>query len=169
MASRLQTSPVFRPFITLEIYFLSAPSMSRRQSKRARFQYGGSYHDRIPLEEDYEVVQARTASLTSRQTAVDSERDTLPSTWTIGASWAPEENFEYSLDADGGWYDEALYANIEDIMGDIYIFKPKKRRSQASVCTSLLSIYCFWYPESPYRRGPMCIGRRLPAIATWMN
>lgn len=118
-------------------------SMSRRQSKRARFRFGGSYHDRIPLEEDYEVVQARTTSLTSRQTAVDSEREILPSTWTLGDSWAPEESFEYSLDPDHGWYDEALYANVEDVIGDIYVFKAKKKRSQASVHSSLRRICCF--------------------------
>lgn len=111
--------------------------MSNRPNKRSRSQYGGSYHDRIPLEEDFEVVQARTASLTSRHTAVDSERASLRSAWTVGASWAPEESYEYSLDPDSGWYDEALYADVEDIMGDIFIFKAKKKQSQASVRVSL--------------------------------
>lgn len=112
--------------------------MAERPAKRSRFRYGGSYHDRIPIEEDFEVVHARTASLTSRNTAVDTERDTLPSAWTVGSTWAPEESFEYSLDPDDGWYDEALYANVEDVMEDVLIPKAKKKRSHASVCFSIL-------------------------------
>lgn len=108
--------------------------MAERPSKRSRFRYGGSYHDRIPIEEDFEIVHARTASLTSRNAAVDTERDALRSSWTVGSSWAPEESFEYSLDPNDGWYDEALYANVEDVMENILIPKAKKKRSHASVC-----------------------------------
>lgn len=108
----------------------------RGPSQRRTSQFGGSYHDRIPLEDDYEVVQARTASLTSRNGAINSQVSSLPLPWTIGTNWAPEENFEFSLDPNDDWFDETLDANVEDIMDHIIIPKTKNKRSDASVSLS---------------------------------
>lgn len=111
---------------------------------RNREQVGGSYHDRIPLEHDFETVQARTASLTSRGAAVDLDISALPSPWTVGSSWAPEESYEFSLDPDDGWYDEAIKANIEDVMEEFATPKLKKRRTHVSVRLQsvLLTVIC---------------------------
>lgn len=108
--------------------------MSERSSRRRNARIGGTYRDRIPLEEDFEVVQARTASRTTfSRTAVDLGSFSVPSPWTVGSSWAPEENDDFSLDPDGEWYDEALEADVGDVMESIVFFKAKKKRSQASV------------------------------------
>lgn len=109
--------------------------MSATRSIRNRERVGGSYHDRIPLEDDFETVQARTASLTSRGAAVDLDVSSLPSPWTVGSSWAPEESYEFSLDPDDGWYDEAIEANIGDVMENVISPKLKKRRTHVSVRT----------------------------------
>ncbi len=97
----------------------------------------------IPLEEDFEVVRAHTASLNSRQTAIDSEMLIVPSPWTVGSDWAPEDNFEFSLDPDAGWYNEAVDANIEDLIEHWQLpkTKPKKRKTHVSVCESFIFVY----------------------------
>lgn len=107
-------------------------------SQRRKSQFGGSYHDRIPLEDDYEVVQARTASLTSRNGPINSQVSSLPLPWTIGSSWAPEESFEFSLDPSDEWFDETLDANVEDVMDHIIIPKAKNKRSEASVSSGVI-------------------------------
>ncbi|KJA25187.1 hypothetical protein HYPSUDRAFT_135353 [Hypholoma sublateritium FD-334 SS-4] len=114
--------------------------MSAPRSRRNREQVGGSYHDRIPLEHDFKTVQARTASVTSRGTAVDLDISSLPSPWTVGSSWAPEESYEFSLDPDDGWYDEAIEANIEDVMEEYVVPKVKKRRTHVSVRFQCVSV-----------------------------
>lgn len=110
--------------------------MSKRASRRGHAHFGGTYHDRIPLEEDYETVQAETASRTAfnHTAAVDLGSFPVPSPWTMGSSWAPEERDDFSLDPNDEWYDEAVEADIGDVMEHIAIPKGKKKRSQASVC-----------------------------------
>ena len=99
-----------------------------RLSKRQRSQYGGSHRELIPLEEDFETVNFRTASCTGPNNhPKESERSYIHSAWTVGSSWAPEENFEYSLDDDPGWYDEVLEADIGDVMQATVAPKKKKK------------------------------------------
>lgn len=109
--------------------------MSERASKRRRAHFGGTYHDRIPIEDDYETVQAQTASRTAfnHTAAVDLGNFSVPSPWTVGSSWAPEERDDFCLDPNNEWYDEAVEADIGDVMEEIVTPKAKKKRSQASV------------------------------------
>lgn len=109
--------------------------MSERVSKRNRAHFGGTYHDRIPIEDDYETVQAHTASRTAstHTAALDLGNFAVPSPWTIGTSWAPEERDDFCLDPNDEWYDEAVEADVGDVMDDIVAPKAKKKRSQASV------------------------------------
>ncbi len=108
--------------------------MFQRGSKRRRDNFGGTYHDRIPIEDDYETVQAQTASRTAfnHTAAVDLDSFSVPSPWTIGSSWAPEERDDFCLDPDNEWYDETVEAEIGDVMKEMETPKVKKR-SQASV------------------------------------
>lgn len=108
--------------------------MSAARSTRKQVQFGGHYHDRIPLEDDFEVVQVRTAALTLRNNAYNTETTCLPLQWTIGSSWAPDESAEYSLNPDDEWFDEVLEANVEDIMHQVVTPKAKRKCSQISVC-----------------------------------
>lgn len=100
--------------------------------KRARNDYGGSYRDRLPLEEDFETVNVRTGSCAGpNKHPKDSGRSYVRSAWTVGTSWAPEESYEYALDADDGWFDEVLEGDVMDEI--IVVPKQKKQRSLASV------------------------------------
>lgn len=109
--------------------------MSQRTYKRNRADFGSVYHDRIPIEDDYETVQAHTASRTAfnHTAALDLGDYFVPSPWTVGTSWAPEERDDFCLDPDNEWYDEAVEAEIGDVMEKMVAVKAKKQRSQASV------------------------------------
>lgn len=108
--------------------------LRERRSKRQKSQYGGSYRELIPLEEDFETVNFRTGSCAGPNNhPKESERLHLRSAWTVGTSWAPEESFEYSLDADNEWFDEVLEADLGDVIGATTAPKQKKKRSQVSV------------------------------------
>lgn len=104
-------------------------------SKRAKRNNGGTYHDRIPLEDDYDSVNVRSGSCAGpNRHPKDSAKTYVRSAWTIGTSWAPEDNYEYALDADDGWFDEALEADVGDVMDGIPVVpKQKKPRKEASV------------------------------------
>lgn len=108
--------------------------MSERTSKRNTVHFGSAYRDRIPLEEDFEAVQACTASRTAfNHTATDLGSFTVRSPWTIGSVWAPEESNEFSLDPNDDRYDEALEADVAAVMENTAIPKSRKKRSQVSV------------------------------------
>lgn len=74
------------------------------------------YHDRIPLEDDFEVIHARSSHLTSRNEPVDSSRSPLKgrTTWTIGSFWAPDDDEELALDDTDDRYNEEIMAGIFD-------------------------------------------------------
>lgn len=108
--------------------------MSQKPSKRTRAQFGGTYRDRIPLEEDFEVVKARTASLSGPNSLpMQTEYSSIGASWSIGTEWAIDDSHEYSLDPHNGWYDEALEVDIGDLIEELAGTKAKKTRSQASV------------------------------------
>ena len=105
------------------------------RSKRAKRNDGRVYHERIPLEEDFESVNVWSSSCAGPNGhPKDSATTYVQSAWTIGTSWAPEDDYEYSLDADDGWFDEVVEADVCDVMEDIAAApKQKKRRKEASV------------------------------------
>lgn len=122
-------------------------SSRSRPSKRARQQGPNPrsdprvYTDRIPLEDDFEVVQARTSTLVNRgRNPQDSIRSPLKgrTTWTIGSSWAPEDDPELSLNPNDEWYNDAIDADVGDLLDrslppQVNAAKQKGKRSQASV------------------------------------
>ena len=107
--------------------------MPKRPSKRSKIRIG-IYRDEIPLEDDFEIIKARTASLKGpNNTASISEQYSVNLPWTLGTSWAPEESREYSMDPDNGWFDEELEADVGDIMAHVSLPKKKRHHGQASV------------------------------------
>ena len=112
--------------------------MTSRPSRPSKVRFGGSYHDRIPLEleEDYETVSARTGSLSGpNNLPMTTDRVSVSSSWTFGDSWGPEDSQDYSLDPDQTRYDEAVEADVADVMEKLVKPKHRKNRSQASVCS----------------------------------
>ncbi len=112
-------------------------------SKRKKEDYGNIYRDRVPLEDDYETVSVWSASRGPNGYAKGLPRVYLPSAWTAGAAWAPEDSLEYSLDEDDAWFDEALEADVGDVMDGIAA-KPKQKKSskQVSQVTLVTEILC---------------------------
>lgn len=110
--------------------------MSSRPSRPSNVRFGGFYRDRIPLEEDFETITARTASLSGpNNLPMTTDRSSVSTSWTIGDSWAPEDSYEFSLDPDHEWYDEAVEADLCDVMEGLTIPTRRKKRSQVSVCS----------------------------------
>lgn len=100
-----------------------------------RSQFGGTLHDRIPLDDDFDIIKARTEAISGpTYLPVQAGRSEWSSSWTIGDSWAPEESFEFSLDPDKAQYDAVVEADVADVMEELIAPKKKKaKRSQASV------------------------------------
>ena len=117
--------------------------MSERLSKRARSQFGGFTHDRVPLEEDFDTIKARTEGKSSTTyLPVHAGKSLWNSPWTTGSSWEPEENYEFSLDPDHVQYKAVVDAELADMLEELPM-KKKKKRSQASVCTLPLKYSVF--------------------------
>ena len=109
--------------------------MSVRPSKRARSQFGGFSHDRVPLENDFHIIKARTEGRTSSgYLPVHSGKSVWSSPWTTGSSWEPEENYEFSLDPDHIQYDSVVDAELADVI-EYLPTKNKKKLIQAFLLT----------------------------------
>ncbi|KAF9553012.1 hypothetical protein CPC08DRAFT_646182 [Agrocybe pediades] len=96
--------------------------MAPSSNKRLRRDYGGSYRDPIPVDENYSLIHVREGRLHQSGNhgrefrTVDVDRVTVhPSgPWDSTTSWAPPDDPEYALDEDGAWYDEALERPVMD-------------------------------------------------------
>lgn len=109
-----------------------------RPAKRTR--HAPNIHrDRIPLDDDFEIIQARTSSLSGPgRLPFDSARSPLKgrTTWSIGSSWAPDDDPELDLDPDDAWYDQEMEADVGEVIDLPPVelnTRPKKKKSQASV------------------------------------
>lgn len=113
--------------------------MSDRTQKNSTRHATNVSHTRLPLDNDYEVVQARTSSLRGTTgKAVDSPHDELrgKTTWSVGESWYPEDDPEFALDENSEWYEEELERDVGEVLDRIDMQeKAKKDRSEASVST----------------------------------
>ncbi len=110
------------------------------RSKRAKTSH---YFDRIPLEDDFEVIHARSSHLTSRKEPVKSSRSPLKgrTTWTFGKSWAPDDDDELALDETDDRYHQELMANIFDTRPTpLVTARPKRKRRVKRSRVSVRSI-----------------------------
>lgn len=116
------------------------------------------------MENDFEVIQARTASCSGPNNfLVETDHTSFATSWDYGSSWAPEDNLDFSLDPNGQWYDEALEADIANTTVDTAApTKRKIKRTQISVrlhvshshlCSHLCNIFV--------RPGHMFIGKHM--------
>ncbi|KJA13018.1 hypothetical protein HYPSUDRAFT_209892 [Hypholoma sublateritium FD-334 SS-4] len=102
--------------------------------KRAKTSH---YHDRIPLEDDFEVIHARTTHLTSRKEPIESSRSPLKgqTTWTLGNVWAPEDDEELALDETDERYNEEIMVDIFDSRPTDSGRPARKRRVRSRIST----------------------------------
>ncbi|RDB23287.1 hypothetical protein Hypma_009705 [Hypsizygus marmoreus] len=109
-----------------------------RVNKRQRTSHGGAYHDRVPLQNDFEVVHAResytiSSSHSVRPAAGLRSPQRGRTSWTVGSAWEPEDSTELSLDPNGEWYDEEVEASVMTDHPSHVVEVPPKRRHQSKV------------------------------------
>jgi hypothetical protein len=87
-----------------------------RPTKRAR--YGGSFHDAVPLTDDYSIVHAREGRLkrvgnsvltapTNRTAHHESDNS-----WSTTANWTPFDDPDFALDPNEDSYNEILNREV---------------------------------------------------------
>ena len=131
-----------------------------KPSKRRRLDRD-SYHDRIDLTDDFEVIHTReTRKIEHGRFVRDTPRDPLKghTTWTApDVSWVPEDDPEFALDPDGDWYDVELRAPIADSTAfkdaptHVRLKKKKTLRSVRSMSANSMVdfINFFWLETAP--------------------
>jgi hypothetical protein len=147
---------------------LPTPFMTTRPSKRQR-----TYHDRVELADDFEIVHARETYLKRNgRVAVETPRSPQKgrTTWTVGESWAPEDSLEFALDPHGDWYDEQLDAPVTETI-EVRLqpiqSKAKKKKSKISVSLppSLMLTLLISHPSV----DRTCSGRKTTGRHTWTS
>jgi len=106
-----------------------------------------SYHDCIPLANDFEVVhaqQAREVHVGNLSRVVGGPRSPQRgrTSWTLGTSWVPEDNPNIALDPNGDWFNEEVEAPATADHPSHTLHPIKKIKSKVSVgmrCTFPLS------------------------------
>lgn len=112
-----------------------------RATKRQRVSVGGSYHERVLEETDFEVVHAREAHMGTRHRHVETPRSPQKgrTEWAMGETWMPEDDPEIGLDPAGDWYEEELEKEVMSLPRSVKKPSEPKKRSVASVGHAL---YC---------------------------
>ena len=109
-----------------------------RPSKRQRAVLDtGAYHNTVPFGDEYNVIHSREIfqrQVGSTTHTAHAERSAQPDTsWDSTMSWAPFDDPNYALDADGTWYNDVLEANIMDDISPQEAPLPQKKKSRVSV------------------------------------
>lgn len=106
-----------------------------RAAKRQRASIGGSYHDRVVDEDDFEVVYARESHLGSRRQNLETPRSPQKgrTAWVVGEAWIPDDP-ELGLDpAAGDWFNEELEKEVTEPPRPPAKPTKRKKRSRVSV------------------------------------
>ncbi|KAF8057953.1 hypothetical protein FPV67DRAFT_1676638 [Lyophyllum atratum] len=98
-----------------------------------------AYHDRVVLEDDFEVIHTREAQpirVGNSSRVIESQRSPQRgrTSWSVGSHWMPEDNTELALDPNGDWYDEALDAPVMEERPSPQV-QPKKKKKHTKVST----------------------------------
>ena len=110
-----------------------------RPSKRQRAAPDtGAYHDNVPFGDEYNLIHSREIvqrQVRSTTHTAHAERSAQPdTTWDSTTSWAPFDDPDYALDADGVWYNDTLEAGVMDDISAQHVSLPqKKKQSRVSV------------------------------------
>lgn len=109
-----------------------------RAAKRQRASLGGSYHDRVVEDEDFEVVHSRESHLSSRRQNVETPRSPQKgrTAWVVGEVWTPEDDPELGLDP-ADWCDEEFEKEVMEPPRPVEKLVAPKKRSRVSVCPAL--------------------------------
>ena len=89
-----------------------------RAKKRPRLQ-NTSYHDSVPLDDDFDEIHAREGRLIRigdlvRTAPLPRTSLVTDSTWNALSSWTPPDDSNYALDSNESSYNEQLEADVMD-------------------------------------------------------
>lgn len=137
-----------------------------RAAKRQRASLGGSYHDRVVDDDDFEVVHSRESHLSSRRQHVETPRSPQKgrTTWVVGETWTPEDDPELGLDPTN-WCDEEFEKEVMEPPRPVKKPAVPKKRSRVSVCPPLLHTRLL-RNLILYRNGLMWCGRKTTEMPT---
>ncbi|KDR72076.1 hypothetical protein GALMADRAFT_74300 [Galerina marginata CBS 339.88] len=114
---------------------------SRRPAKRPRTNNDNVYHHSIPFNDDVDIVYSRD-NLTRRvnDSVANTPAARIPQTttnesWNAATSWAPQDDPEFALDADGGLYNDAVDGDIACEI--VQMAKAPPKRSKVSLLSHL--------------------------------
>lgn len=133
-----------------------ASFMSERGNKSSNRHATNIQRHRVDLEDDFEVIQARTSSLTGRGRITEGPKSPLKgrTTWTVGESWAPDDDSEFDLDSDSEGYDEEVEIGLERALPpESREEEPSKKKAKTQASVSLPSLLL---PSS--RSDTFCLG-----------
>ena len=108
-----------------------------RPSKRAQF--GGAFHDVVPLPEDYSIVHARDGWLKHVGNSVctaptnRTAHHKSDNTWSSAESWTPFDDPEFALDPNGESYNDVLNQEVMEEATKGLPTPKQKTRSAVSV------------------------------------
>jgi hypothetical protein len=104
-----------------------------RPSKRRRT---GVYHDRLPLNDDLDVINSRATQFNISRRLISE----TPRTAQMGEMmWVADDN-EFGLDPGSEWYEEAMEGDVMEDRGPPEVKKKKKARSRLSVSSPSTSL-----------------------------
>jgi len=149
------------------LYNLAAAAPSRKPSTgQKRHKTGHNSHYRVPVDDDFGTIRWREEAVNFCGHVVTTARESLrdDAYWATCESWLPEDNTDYGLGKESGWFDDD-----EEECRHIVIEPPlsapsgQKRRSVVSVGTLFLLKSCF---STFYRVDHMLFGWRSTGMRT---
>ena len=98
-----------------------------------------SYHDRAPIEEDFDTVRYREERLGSQRQILTTGREYLRNddSWTTSESWLPEDSTAFGLEEESAWFDDDEDGVCIDIQPPLPAPSGQKKRSIISVSDML--------------------------------
>lgn len=106
-------------------------AINQKASKRQRTGKH-TYHDRLVLPDDFEVIHSRQSGLTSRGRVIETPRSPQRghTAWLLGDTWAPEDNTEVGLEPGWEWCDDVFEGPVTEIMSPLPMKSAKAKRKR---------------------------------------
>lgn len=145
--------------------------MDPRPTKRQRSARDSSYHDAIPMPDDFEQVHSREGRLkrvgnSVRTASVDRTTHHETHSWRTTTSWAPFDDIEFALDpGNGALYAEVVDADVMETLVSKIVQKKRYERSKVSVSSFYLYEIFISRPFSPETSSCRLEGSTSPIIS----
>ena len=131
------------------IWMANACSTKPTQGGKQQCLNTGIYHDRLTLDNNFEVIHTHGTHLTSaRKIPIETQHSPLKgcTSWMVGNSWELEDSTEFGLDLGDGWCNEQLDASVIKASILLSLLKKRKQKSRVAVCSfySCVMQHIYW-------------------------